>query len=154
MEKPLFEYKNHLRNMLVAAIWTSLIFTGVKAIGLTFIFLDLYTNWNPELAWIVFITVPLLPLAIGWKIRFLRLKVYVDAIEFKEFVLHPTLGKRFGVAFKNIYEYKIIRIAFTFNWLVFKRRNGKTIRRLINLSKRELKEFSYILDEKIKNNYI
>jgi len=154
MEKPLFEYRNHLRNVLIATIWTLLFFATLKAISLTYFLLDLYTSWNPELSWIVILTASILALAIGWHIRFLRLKIYIDAIVFKEHGPHPTLGSRFGIAFENIYEYKITNIAFTFNWLVLKRRNGKTIRKLISIPRKEFIGFSDILDEKIKNNSI
>lgn len=152
MEKPLFEYKNYLRNILIATIWTLLFFVTIEVIGFTSLLLETYPNWNPELNWIVLLITSMLAFAIGWNIRFLRLNIYVDVIDFKEHGPHPNLGNHFGIAFENIYDYKITRLTFTFKWLVIRRKNGKTIRRLLSLSQSEYIGFSEILNEKIKKN--
>lgn len=151
MEKPLFEYRNRLRNGLIIVVWALLLFIGVGAIGLSFHLLELHPKWNPELDWIVFIAVPTITIAIpGWHIRLLRLKIFVDSIVFKEQGPHPTIEKEFGIVFDNIYDYNIDRIFLSLYRVKFKRRNEKTLRKFISFSDNELSEFSKILSEKVK----
>ncbi|MDE5416551.1 hypothetical protein L3049_00925 [Labilibaculum sp. DW002] len=154
MEKPLFQYRNYLRNTFVITIWGLLFLVTLRMMLLAFSILEFLPNWNSKFDWVVFVTVPTLTLAIGWYFKILNLKIHIDAIVLREFGPHPNLVNEFGIVFENIYEYKIKSIALTFKWLVLKRTNGKTIRKLISLSKREFIEFSGVLNEKIKNNTI
>jgi hypothetical protein len=141
MEKPLFEYRNHLRNGLVIVVWILIFWGGVEAIGLTFSLLEHIPNWNPKLDWIVFIVVPTVTITIpGWHIRLLRCKVFYDVIVFKEQGPHPMIENEFGIAFCNIINYKVKAISFGLYWIVIKRSNGKPIWKLISLSERELTE--------------
>lgn len=85
-----------------------------------------------------------------WSIKRFRTYIYIDAIVFKEKGWHPLIKNEFGIAFENIYDYKIKRMAYSLNWIVLKRRNGKTIQRLFSISENELSELSQILNEKVK----
>ena len=88
-------------------------------------------------------------MALIWPIKCLKLYVYIDVIDFKEIGWHPNIKNEFGVAFENISEYKIDKSFLSFNWLELKRKNGKTIRRLLSLSNREFIELSNILKERV-----
>ena len=48
MEKPLFVYRNHLRNLLIVTIWAFLLFLTIKALAFTFAILGKHINWNPD----------------------------------------------------------------------------------------------------------
>ncbi len=87
-----------------------------------------------------------------WPIKRFSIDIYVDAMVFRENGWHPLIKNEFGVAFENIYEYKIKRIGLTLNWIVLKRTNGKTLRRLLSLSNREFTEFDNILKSKTIDN--
>ncbi len=138
MEEPLFKYKNIFRNILTIGLWI------VIAIGIYFIII-FYRELN--------IIVVLISILIGsfffWPTILFKTFVYRDAIVFKEFLRHPILKNEYGILFENIYDYKTIRIAFSLYWVVLKRRNGNTIRRLLSLSKTEFLGFSEILNKKV-----
>jgi hypothetical protein len=139
MEKPIFEYKNILRNILTIGLWL------IIAIGLYFI-IFVYKGLNSII--IVLISI-FISSFFFWPIKLFKTFVYNDAIVFKDFLRHPILNNEYGILFENIFDYKIKRIAFSLYWIVFKRRNGKTIRRLFSLSKTEYLGFTQILTEKV-----
>uniref|UniRef100_UPI003216F439 hypothetical protein n=1 Tax=uncultured Draconibacterium sp. TaxID=1573823 RepID=UPI003216F439 len=139
MEKPLFEYKNRLRNILAIIYW---ILVSLSSI-LVLLNSNLIKNTISIIIFGIVVTVILYP------IKRIKTSVHVDAIVFNEKGLHPLNRNEFGVAFENIYEYKLKSIAFGLNWIVLKRRNGKTIRKLSSLTGKELRELSEILTERI-----
>ena len=144
MEKPLFEYKNRLRNSLIIGYWI------VISIGFFSIMVNFLeeTNYNSFGNFIVIVVDSLITMLFIWPFKRIKMSVYIDAIVLKENGWHPQIEKEFGIIFENIYDYKIKEIVLTFYWIEFRRRNGKTIRRLFSLSKNELKEFSKILNDK------
>jgi len=84
-----------------------------------------------------------------WPIKPFKTIIYSDIIVFKEFLRHPNLKNESGIAFENIYDYKISSMVFNLKWIVIKRRNGKTIRKMLSFSASEFKEFSNLLKEKV-----
>lgn len=72
----------------------------------------------------------------------------MDAIVFKERGFHPLIKNDFGVAFENIDEYQIKSLGLGLFWIVLKRSNGKTIRKLFSFSENELTEFLKIMHKK------
>lgn len=141
MEKPLFEYKNRLRNSLTIAYWIS--------IALCVIFVMI--NYNPIRNFISLLIFSVIVMLLIWPIKRLKIYLYIDAIVFKEKGWHPLIENEFGVVFENIYDYKIKNIGFTLIWIELKRRNGKTLRRLLSLTENELLELSETLNKKVRS---
>lgn len=73
----------------------------------------------------------------------------MDAIVFKENGFHPLIENYFGVAFENIDKYQIKSLGLGLFWIVLKRKNGKTIRKLFSFSENELSGFINTLNEKV-----
>jgi len=86
-----------------------------------------------------------------WPIKLLKTYIYVDAIVFKESGFDPLIKNEFGIAFENIYDFRIKRVGLNLCLVVFKRKKGKTIRKLLSLSPSELSDFIETLEEKVKN---
>lgn len=139
MKEAHFLFKNRLRNILIISYWI--------IISMSIFFIS--THYNLIINFVSLIIISLIIMALIWPIKCLKIYVYVDVIDFKEIGWHPNIKNEFGVAFENIYEYKIDKSFLSFNWLVLKRKNGKTIRRLLSLSNREFKELSNILKERV-----
>lgn len=138
MEKPLFKYKNVLRNSLIIICW---LLIWLCAIGL----MINYCIIENILSLIILSIITLFLLK---PFKLLKISIYNDVITFTEIgFLHPRIYE-FGIAFENIYEVKITNIAYTLNWIVIIRKNGKPIRRLFSVSKKELLELSTILNKK------
>ena len=139
MEKLLFEYKNRLRNILAICYWISIALIAI----LVMINSNLIRNSISIIIFGVAVSVIL------WPIKRFKTSIYVDAIFFEEKGFHPLIKNDFGVAFENIYEYRVKSIGLGLNWIVFKRRNGKTIRKLFSFSENELTGFLKVLREKV-----
>lgn len=122
MEEPLFQYKNRLLNTLIIIYWIILYLSALYVAK----HLNLITNL------ISLVLFSLIVMVFIWPVKRLKLDIYIDAIVFKEKGWHPQLENEFGVAFGNIYDYKIKKVALTLKWMIIKRKNGKTIRRLIS----------------------
>ena len=131
MEKPLFEYKNRLRNILVIIYWVLIVIC----------FFFIMTNSNLIINSISLIIFSVIVLLFLWPIKLLKTYIYVDAIVFKESGFHPLIKKEFGIAFENIYDFRLKRVGLNLCWVVFKRKNGKSIRKLLSLSSSELSSF-------------
>ncbi|GAP44009.1 hypothetical protein TBC1_112168 [Lentimicrobium saccharophilum] len=148
MEEPLFEFKNCFRNILTIGLWLVIFLSSFQI-------LEYFKEIDMSSLWFYFFLVlisTLLALFPFWPIKLFKTIVYHDVIVFKEMLRHPILKNEFGIAFENINDYKIKTMIFNLNWIVIKRKNGRTIRRLFSFSARELKEFSNILNEKVKKN--
>jgi hypothetical protein len=146
MEKPLFEYKNRLRNIIVLLYWILI------SIGFFYLMISFFNeiNYNSLGNFIVIVIFSLITMFFLRPIKILKVTVYVDAIVYYEKGFHPLIKNDFGVAFENIYEYQVKSISFGLTWIVLKRRNGKPIRRLFSFSKNELSGFSNILKGKVE----
>jgi hypothetical protein len=142
MEEPIFKYKNRLRNGLIITYWIS--------IALCAVLVMIY--FNPIKNFISLLIFSVIVMLLIWPIKRLRINLYIDAIVFKENGFHPLIENSFGVAFENIYEYQVKRIAYTFYWIELKRRNGKTIRKVFSFSENELSEFLKILKDKVNSS--
>ncbi|MCB8999392.1 MAG: hypothetical protein H6540_04895 [Bacteroidales bacterium] len=145
MEKPLNEYKNRLRNIIVILYWI-LISIGFFSLMISF-FKEI--NYNSLGNFIVIVIFSWIAMFFLWPIKRLKVTVYIDAIVFYEKGWHPQIEKEYGVAFENIYEFKVKNITDGLNWIVLKRCNGKTIRKLFSFSENELSGFLNILHEKV-----
>lgn len=139
MEKPLFEYKNRLRNILAICYWISIALIAI----LVMVNSNLIRNSISIIIFGIVVSVIL------WQIKRFKTSIYLDTIVFKEKGFHPLIKNDFGVAFDNIYEYRIKGLGLGLSWIILKRRNGKTIRKLFSFSENELSGFLKILHEKV-----
>jgi len=146
MEKPLSEYKNKFGNILTIGYWIAI------SILWFFILLQFFerTDYNSFWNFVSLLFFSLILIFLIWSIKRFKIFIHEDAIVFKEKGWHPLIENEYGVAFENINYYKINNVAFSLNWIVLKRINGKAIRKLISLSANEFSELSKILNEKIK----
>ncbi len=142
MEKPDLRIKNIIVNSLVVFYWTFIYFGslywGVKS-GLINSFLSIVIQ-------------ALVFLLLAWPIKMYWIDIYIDALVFKEQGCHPLLKSDFCVALDNIYDYKIARITLNLYWVILRRENGKTIRRIISMSEDNFNYLSNKIAEKIKQN--
>ena len=139
MEKAQFEYKNRLRNLMTVGYWIVMFFGSLFIM----INLDFIRNFLTLLIWSI------ISMTLVWPIKRFKTFIYVDAIVFKEKGFHPLIKNDFGVAFENINEYRINNLGFGLFWIVLKRRNGKTIRKLFSFSGNEISEFIEVLSNKV-----
>lgn len=139
MEKPLFEYKNRLRNILAICYWISIALISI----LVMVKSNLIRNSISIILFGIVVS------AILWPIKRFKTSIYVDAIVFKEKGFHPLIRNDYGVAFDNIYEYQIKSLGLGLFWVILKRRNGKTIRKLFSFSVNELSGFLKVLNDKV-----
>ena len=140
MEKPLFEFKNRLRNVVIIIYWI--------IIAISSLYFMTHSNLiHNTISLLVF---GLIIYSLIDPLRLLKTYIYFDAIVFKERGFHPLIRNEYGIIFENIQNYKIKKVVFNLNWIIIQRRNGKTIRKLISLSEIELFEFSKMLKEKVK----
>jgi hypothetical protein len=143
MEKSELRINNILINSLIVFYWLFVFFGS-----LYWIFSSGLFN-----TYISLIASTLLFFLLGWPIRMYWINIYHDVLVFKEQGFHPTIKSDFGVAFCNIYEYRIKKIVLNQYWVVLKRENGKTIRRIFPMSKSDLNFLSNkIADEINKKN--
>lgn len=139
MEKPLFEFKNRLLNSLTVTFW-------VVVVICSFFIMTNYnlTSLTSLLIFSVIVSLFLRP------IKLLKTYIYEDAIVFKESGFDPLIKNKFGIAFENIYDFRIKRVGLNLCWVVFKRKKGKTIRMLLSLTSSELSDLIKTLKEKVK----
>lgn len=142
MEEPLLKYKNRPRNIITIIYWLSIALSAI----LVLIYSNLISNSISIILFGIIVSLFLYPTKI------LKTHIYIDTIVFKEWGWHPLMKNEFGVAFENIDDYEIKRIAFSFYRFVIKKKNRKTIRKLLCFSDNELFNFSKILNERININ--
>lgn len=142
MEKPDLRIKNILINSLIVFYWLVVFFGSLYLGG--------------KLGWInstiSIIILMLLFCLLAWPIKTYWINIYIDVLVFKEQGFHPHIKSDLGVAFDNIYEYKIEKIIFNQYWLILKRENGKTIRRISSMSKNDLKFLSNKIAKKTQKH--
>jgi hypothetical protein len=140
MEKPDLRIKNIMINGLVVLYWAFVFFAsfiwGFKLVSIA----PPYSFIIQTLVFVLF----------AWPIKMYWINIYMDALVFKKQGFHPKLKSDFGVLLDNISDYKIEKIIFNFYWLVFKRENGKTIRRISSMSEKQCNFLSNKLAEKVK----
>lgn len=145
MEKPLLEYKNRFRNLIVIVYW---IIISVSFFSIMMNFFK-ERDYGSSGNFIVIVFFSLIIMFFIWPIKRLKVSIYIDAIVFKEKGWHPLIVKEYGVIFENINEFKVKNITDGLNWVVLKRKNGKTIRKLFSFSENELTGFLITLQEKV-----
>lgn len=141
MERPLFVFKNRLLNSLTVTFWVVVVICSFFII----------TNYNLTSSLTSLLIFSVIVSLLLWPIKLLKTYIYVDAIVFKESGFDPLIKNEFGIAFENIYDFRIKRVGLNLCLVVFKRKKGKTIRKLLSLSPSELSDFIETLEEKVKN---
>lgn len=140
MEKPLFKYYNRLRNSMIIIYW---VFIWLCAFGVMI-------KFTPNFLYLLIIS--LISLIILWPSNLLLTYIYHDAIVFKEIGFRPGMFNEFGIAFENIYNIESRKIMFNLYWIELTKSNGKSVRRLMSLSKKKSLEFLRIMSDKTKND--